>query len=584
MEHHATEMGIALLPQELLDNILVYLPTEGKSRLSRCNKHLHARLQHALYASNETRDQALKWACEKGLINVISIAVSYGASVDTVSIATRRGTFKAFTLQIAASHRQVDTFCYLIREGARLDDAHVSRFGKTVLVRNLCRPGGSNTKMMRHFLEAGLASSLSKDLLTRLLMSVLESSSPESMQVSGIEPGAFLDSVRILLDAGANPNFVHYDVKLEIFSSPLSVALRSHRPDLFRFLIERGADVNGVTHPSHLNPYCLPLQVPACAAAFIMAEPGEDTSLLQLCLDCGANINIHVPYIRPQDNTLCFATPLLLFVENISDWGGTPGTPLEPGEKEHHNVVEKLDFFLLNGAWPLIQQRINWQVLGELQRFRESNGWSHGSLSCNEPDEPDIDESWSPFVFLLSRWANGSHASAHPNFLSALKLLIRRGALKANTGKIIARYDWFNINYFAKNQAISFVKLFQPNTTYWQKITRRIQVPNQSYFSFFWKEIINTVLEKEDYHQGVDDFLFDYIIEKNGASWQWDKPPSDGYPGDQHMDLGLDPTKQDSFRQTVAQLIAAGADINYQSTRRDCFPNLIMTGTGIPPI
>lgn len=80
------------------------------------------------------------------------------------------------------------------------------------------------------------------------------------------------------------------------------------------------------------------------------------------------------------------------------------------------------------------------------------------------------------------------------------------------------------------------------------------------------------ILEKEEYHQSIDDFLFDNIIEKRKAY------RLNGYPGSLYMDSdasAADPTRRDLFRQTVAQLIAAGTDINHQTTRQDLFRGFV---------
>jgi len=273
MDHPESHIGITSLPQELLDNILVRLSTEGISRLGRCNKHLRARLQVALYGPHDTRNQASKWACENGAIDTLAIALSYGAAIDTVDVGTQPFRFKTFTVHLAAKHRQVDMFDYLISGGARVDDPAVKRTQVEAFVRCLCRPGNAN--MMRRFAEAGLTSHLCQYLKNMLLLGVLESSSPESMQEFGIDANVVLDSVRSLLDAGADPNHVQSLHRSEVSTSVLSAALLSHRPDLFRLLVERGADVNGVPSPG-LNHHRLPLHVPVCAAAFIMAAAGED--------------------------------------------------------------------------------------------------------------------------------------------------------------------------------------------------------------------------------------------------------------------------------------------------------------------
>jgi len=581
MDHPESHISITSLPQELLDYILVHLSTEEISRLGRCNKHLRARLQVTLYGPHDTRNQASKWACENGAIDTLAIALSYGAAIDTVDVGTQPFRFKTFTLHLAAKHRQVDMFNYLISGGARVDDPAVKRTQVEAFVRCLCRPANAN--MMHCFLEAGLASDLCQYLKNMLLLGVLESSSPESMQEFGIDANVFLDSVRSLLDAGADPNHVQSLHRSEVSTSVLSAALLSHRPDLFRLLVERGADVNGVPSPG-LNHHRLPLHVPVCAAAFIMAAAGEDTTLMQLCLDCGADINVYVPFTQEKygglivamdsghhsvrmDHTraqLVFLTsPLLLFVENIVDWGGIPGEPLDPEEKRHPNVIEKLQFLLDNGA----------KTPTVLEPEHEK---------CYRVPEPDEDSSypyaklhfrwyyhsrspWSPFSLLMDKWAGGSHASAHPNLLLALKALIRHGALKHRTGAYIAHHDWYRPKYHGCYRIQKWYNTYHPAKV--QDLSDRIiRTSDGSHSVSFWKDIMATIMENSDYHENIKSLLFEYVVAKKRFEVRSSGKMSDDiHKTLDNPDVDSTNTNDASFRETVAQLVRAGADINHPS-------------------
>ncbi|KAK4215228.1 hypothetical protein QBC37DRAFT_398815 [Rhypophila decipiens] len=145
------------------------------------------------------------------------------------------------------------------------------------------------------------------------------------------------DTVRKLLDDGANPNF-----------------------HIFRLLIAKGANINGppITITSKLSGPYLPLHVPACAAALAIAEgPGEDLSLMQLCLDHGADLKARVPFVRNFNGYMkivSFITPLAIYLDRaICDWTEKPGPDSgeeatdTSGDPSH---VDMVSFLLTNGA------------------------------------------------------------------------------------------------------------------------------------------------------------------------------------------------------------------------------------------
>ncbi|KAK4443124.1 hypothetical protein QBC34DRAFT_417602 [Podospora aff. communis PSN243] len=462
---------IEQLVQELLDVILNLVPLDDTARLARCSKCLHFRLQPVLLENEQRRARAMKWACEKGLNNMIRTLVScYGASPSLVVLRDRdrygvpTGTW---TLHLAAKHHRVDTFDLLLDLGATLEHHAFRSSTAQAFVTNLCQPENRDT-LLYSFLHAGLATQLEQQHRDQMLMTVL---------ISGIglekwedERWPYLEVVRLLLDGGANPNFVQRvnpKTKKESLS-PLSAAIMSHRWDLFDLLLARGANIHGAPKEEdhgHWVPH--PLHVPMCAAAVAMARGQGRISAepVQRCLDAGADINAAVlsqPFEDPDSwPAISWIRPVHLYLESIDSW------------EDERGVAEGLQDLLRKGAsldtameapagyYEVVQQSSYGIVRVGTYMYR---------LKALSP----------PVTTLLDKWPPDTLRQR--SFLETIKILVRHGGLDPRPGKRLAKYDCSDD--VGKEVVIA-----------WQDLLAAV---------------LNLVRTKED----RTGFLFDYIVAK----------------------------------------------------------------------
>ncbi|KAK3360577.1 hypothetical protein B0T25DRAFT_535934 [Lasiosphaeria hispida] len=431
---------IELLVPEIMDGVLFYLTFTETARLGQSSRRLQQRMQSYMFKPKNNRNLAMKWACQNGVISIIDIAISFGSSPSVVSITSSTdlapSNAKTLTLHLAARHGHSDAFRHLIELSARVDDRDVDKFTVHAFIRMLCRP--VHADLLRLFLTAGLACQLSQEARDEALLSVIMSTETVA-----------LDSVRMLLDGGASPNYVRSNLKKEGSISPLSAALVSGRLDLFQILLDRGADISGPLDPHPLSVPRLPQHVPVCAAAHHMIKEG--TKLMQICLDNGADINIHAPFLRHRkDLILSLTTPLLLYLDSIPSWGDANGPAGLGG----------LQYLLDNGA-SLAINAISVNLRSGRYRFQPAP---------------------SPVELLLDKWS--VRELTQPSFLSALKLLVLHGGVLSRTGEILAKHDY---------------------PTAQQKDPGVISA---------WQDFLRTILSSPAYHQDLNTFLFTYIVSK----------------------------------------------------------------------
>ncbi|KAM7190473.1 hypothetical protein V8F33_009456 [Rhypophila sp. PSN 637] len=345
------------------------------------------------------------------------------------------------------------------------------------------------------------------------------------------------DSVRKILDDGANPNFVAARREPYLHTlSPLSLALLSRRPDIFQLLIAKGANFNGppITMTSKLNSTYLPLHVPACAAALAIAEgTGDDLSLMQLYLYHGADLKARVPFVRNiagDMKVVSFITPLAIYLDRaISDWTEKPRP--DSGDEATHSSgdpshVDKVSFLLTNGARS-----------PDLVLPMEPNP---GEIQCEGPYQFQPPE--SRFPRLVELWHAPVNAGAKPcdDIQSVLKLLVRHEPYDPKVTDTLLEY----------HDSLRRRELVIP-------IKRQLRGERQeTYKIWFWKDIVDSMLEKSDLGFDVNQFLWDYIFEIGQTRRNNDGKFSGG---------NENVWKKVIFGQTVHALIKAGADINYQS-------------------
>ncbi|KAK4215229.1 hypothetical protein QBC37DRAFT_128724 [Rhypophila decipiens] len=300
----ASESFLLALPQELLGLILARLSAKDQARLARFNRELSQRTLHSLYKP-DSGNSVVEWAVTKGAIDTLRRALARGAPVSWV----RHGNRDRPTLTLALKYSQDDTFRFLLEQGADLSLLSRSRtrdfYIDNFLPLYLCLYT-DRFDVVRRFIEAGLAVHIPNHdnarMLNKLLLRIVEKSADYDVPQGVVE---------ILLDTGADPNRVDYlpDDDIDALDyipdydtnaldllpqggppnstfSPPSYALLADRADLFSFLIEKGANINGpFTWRKGEDEPRLPLHVPVCAAAFLMARADYDSRPMQLCIE-----------------------------------------------------------------------------------------------------------------------------------------------------------------------------------------------------------------------------------------------------------------------------------------------------------
>ncbi|RYP87130.1 hypothetical protein DL769_000589 [Monosporascus sp. CRB-8-3] len=332
-----TELKLDTLITEVFEMIVSHLCDSDIAGLSRCNKTLQLRLESVLYGSEERSNKAMLWACSNGVPNVVKRAAAYGVHVSApIEFLWRNGTrdeFRMLSLRLAAKSGHRDTFKLLLELGARVEfpDQSFEIHGQTKnLLKRICQP--RNTHLLRLFLDSDAASRLKREIVADRCLTLVIKSGPSP------------DRVRALLEYGADP----YRMQQTGGQSPCPVAsciLRNALPEL-DLLLSKGADIHGkrFRRPRKQQIW----HTPVFAAAWQMARHG--VSMLQLCLDRGANIN-HCAYVvakgtrrnrgfysRYQHFT---PMPVYVYLDSIENWDAGQTLPPTQGMKYWliHGVV-----------------------------------------------------------------------------------------------------------------------------------------------------------------------------------------------------------------------------------------------------
>jgi len=489
--------AIELLVQEMFDLVIDDLPFEELARLSTCSKRMCARLAPVLFATEEQRSRTMKWACENGLDSLVRIAISYGADINTVSLPDPGRTglpFTTLTLHLAAKHRRIETFSLLLQLGAQVGETQAKSGTNLALVKQLCQPA-HHVALLEPFLRAGLINQLSQELRNYTLLQALgphKGKEPEHANLPSLKV------VRMLLDSGANPNYVlrHAQTKTQTIS-PLSAAILSRRWDLFDLLLERGADINNVhtTKPVEPYPRGLPLRVPILAAVAAMAT-GTDGRVcvdqVDRCLLAGADINLAVLYV-PFEAGMCLVTPLTVYLEKVEIWKDNG----EGGDGQ--DATWGLQYLLDNGALPNPAQDIP-------PAYSDVMTLGHTSIRLRGVPVDVLPPTWQ---LLLNKWS-ARHLATSGRFATAVKLMIQRGDLGKEVGRVLAKYD--------------------------------SNLPSEPNILDAWQDLLTAVIAAAagKFQGNIDGLLYHYMAAKGDI-----------------------PKKvNDAVRGTVLRLIDAGADIN----------------------
>ncbi|KAH8899351.1 hypothetical protein GQ53DRAFT_758562 [Thozetella sp. PMI_491] len=234
----------------------------------------------------------------------------------------------------------------------------------------------------------------------------------------------------------------------------------------------------------------------------ITAQDQDSTNIL---LNSGANPSYHGAQLNIQTlilrnkrrRELSFTNPFFIYLGRISSWEGENGS----------TALQNIEYLLGNGA------------------TLEMDG-----IAC--PDDPALFSGRYRFQppptaieLLVDKWT--AVQLSQPHFLSALKLLVRYGALRRHAGTFLARYD------------------YDPSGN-------SLDPAAQS----AWEELLDAMLADPSQHEDIHTLLYTYITAKGT------RPKLDVYSS-------AKPTVTDLTLATVTRLLGAGADINTRPTSGD---------------
>ena len=333
-------VGLEFLPQELLDAVVDRLDELDTTRLMSCSRHLKRRLEPVLYSSSAIQEKAIRWACRSGEPATVRLAVRYGASVDMswgdtsiIEQAARKhhGGVIRTVLKLSAHILSPDITDKKLRH-RRLD-----QFRR--IVRSLCSPH-------MHLKESSSLIALLYDVAiderSRKADPGPDTAIPlNTLILSGA--GAPLGLIRRVIDDGADINKPR-SYKRRDSLSPLSASVISNSEQVFNLLLEREADIHGTAVDFFPKTG---LHIPIFAAASTMATAEHGRTMVQLCLDRGADINRRILIMAPSDelriqidswypdrysetkrfgktqftfHRYTYATPLMIFIDSIESF------------------------------------------------------------------------------------------------------------------------------------------------------------------------------------------------------------------------------------------------------------------------
>ncbi|KAK2808831.1 hypothetical protein FQN50_004307 [Emmonsiellopsis sp. PD_5] len=475
--------SLETLPTELLLDIAARLGYPELSRLARCNKLLHRRVEPLIYENNHK--EIMRWACANGNLAAIRLAASYGASVSWLEM-PKPGRFsgqtgieqqysKILLLQLAARKNQANAFNLLIDLGARIEVFDMNLGMLRAMINTLCKLG--NDVPLRRFLDMVLDTHDNLKNTPQLDVILLE-------LVMTKQPP--LDLVQPLLDRGANPNQAQYRGSYEKISL-LSTAIEANNTPLFECLLAGGADING---PGPVNTRLyghLPQHIPIFKAAEMIAKNGIGwASLIELCLDNGALIDHQFPVTTPSKNfrLYFYATPLLVYLLSIETW--EEGSGIDP--------IAGLTYLIERGA--SITKASDYLDKSDLgfQRWEETP---------------------SAIEILLGKW--GLEQLVVPRFFDTVKFLIESGSGTERISQILMKYESIHASGSKPQPEILDA---------WQRFLSLLLDGQQARFTTFLSDIILNRSFSETVFEDVSKASIDYLL-AGGADINARVQPSD---------------------------------------------------------
>ncbi|KAM0326648.1 hypothetical protein ACHAQA_006517 [Verticillium albo-atrum] len=308
----------------------------------------------------------------------------------------------------------------------------------------------------------------------------------------------------------------------------LQLAVEGQHVDLFRELIAQGARVDAGTSRLQptvgalIDPMCRPLNAALLKPFLDAGLAGQlerttlddmlltvvrgDRTCLQMCLALGADINTRVRFTKDRnEKNYNLADALLLYLDAVTDW-----------KARGQVALDNLQFIFDSGF------EINGSVaLDNLQFIFDSGFEINGSVPTGKPypplaryrENPD-----KPTAFEVLLDGQGFGSLEHPAFVSALQLVVRKGALVRRTGRILKKYH--------------------ANPQHSPAIARG------------WGAVLSTLVDPTTPREDLSTVLRTMLL-CNRPVLAGDVPPHERAP-----EVG--PLTQD----TVKMLVAAGADLN----------------------
>ncbi|KAK4166862.1 hypothetical protein QBC43DRAFT_332065 [Cladorrhinum sp. PSN259] len=498
------------LPQELLEELTLYLPCASTANLVACSKILCQRVQPVLYRPPPFghRNFAIYWACTKGHGAAIRRAVAYGASpayVDTPSevmeaqrrrpvVVSRPRTLddpQQLTLFLAAKHFRLDAFTTLLELGATTEhDAVENSAGQCKdMMGNLA----AHPEIGFPFLQALFGAGLHKEIEARhspivalpLVVAVKAKASPAVLEFL-LHHGAELEQTVATQE--------------RILSTPLSAAFAVGSEGNIELLLSRGADIHGGNHDP---PFGSPSHLPVFTAASQIVFQGP--RILELCLSKGADIN-HRSCVKERGRSTCYnSTPLLHYLNSLRSPAFEQST--------------QLSISLEDGVTCLVQH----------------GAVIHPHLEAPTPRHHRLPRRWrlsstpSPIEILLDNW--GIDMLRNTKFLALVRRLVELGAAAGPaTPRLLTNYDVNPQDYDDKH---------------WPEVC------------WGWKTFTNILLTAQPSNPCISKTLTSFIVGRGTAEeTNLDRPPTNTheYPG-----VGSCGTAVFNL------LLADGADINHQA-------------------
>lgn len=247
------------IANELLDEIASYLgPSDTSSFLITC-RSLYFRLEPAMIRhalAPKSGIHPLHWAADGGFLPLVKFLVTR-FPVDHVNATG------STPLHSAVWTRRLVVADFLLLQGA--DVNHVDRCGLTPL----------------HYVCHNIRTTNSAEATVRLLLAGgadvhIQGRTPPCVPLAVAIHAGLLGVARILLDAGADPNWVN------IHGEPLALtAARDGKKEVLELLLDFGADINGSNHHQS-NPLLITAQYGNLAIVQLLVERGAN-------LDCMDN-------------------------------------------------------------------------------------------------------------------------------------------------------------------------------------------------------------------------------------------------------------------------------------------------------